>query len=59
MRATLALGSFLLAMSAIVTGIWGAVVPDPHMFMAAVILALAFFVIGFHTADRDYKERKK
>ncbi len=59
MRVALAFGSFVLAGSVIVTGIWGAVVPDAHMFMAAVILALAFFVIGFHAADKDSKEHRK
>lgn len=59
MRATLAAGAWLLAMTAIITGIWGAVASDPHMYLAAVILALAFFVTGVHAAEKDTKERRK
>lgn len=59
MRATLAAGSFLLALSAIVCGIWGAIASNPHLYLAAVILALAFFVCGVHAAEHDSKARKE
>lgn len=59
MRATLAAGAWLLAMTAIITGIWGAVASDPHMYLAAVTLALGFFVTGVHAAEKDTKERRK
>lgn len=59
MRATLAAGSFLLAVSAIVCGLWGVLASDTRMYLAAVFLALAFFVIGVHAAEHDSKERRK
>ena len=59
MRATLAAGAWLLGMTSIITGIWGAVASDPHMYLAAVILALGFFVIGLHAAEKDSKEHRK
>ena len=59
MRATLAAGSWLLAVTAITCGIWGAIASDPHMYLAAVILALGFFVVGVHAAEKDSKEHRK
>lgn len=59
MRVALAFGSFVLAITAITTGIWGAIASDPHMYLAAVILALCFFVVGVHAAEHDSKEHRK
>lgn len=59
MRATLAAGSFLLAVSAIVCGLWGGLASDIHMYLAAVFLALGFFVIGVHAAEHNSKEHRK
>jgi hypothetical protein len=59
MRVALAFGSFVLFWATFITGIWGAAASDPHMFMAAVILFIAFAVVGFHAAEIDHKERKK
>lgn len=59
MRPAFAFGSFVLALTAITTGLWGAIASDPHMYMAAVILALAFFVVGLHAAEADSKEHRK